>query len=104
MRIDKLLWFLRFAKTRPLAQAIAESGHLRRNGQRIERASSKVCAGDVLVIPLGSGVRVIEVLALPVRRGPACEAQSCYRLLDAPPALTIAAPASTTLPEGTELP
>jgi ribosome-associated heat shock protein Hsp15 len=27
-------------------------------------------------------VRVIEVLTLPLRRGPAGEAQSCYRVLD----------------------
>lgn len=102
MRIDKLLWFLRFAKTRPLAQAIAESGHLRRNGQRVTRASCQVAPGDCLVIPLANAVRVIELVALPVRRGPASEAQSCYRLLDAPPALTIAA--ETELPpEGTRL-
>ena len=101
MRIDKLLWFLRFAKTRPLAQAIAESGHLRRNGRRVERASASVATGDVLVIPLGSGVRTIELRALPTRRGSATEAQSCYRLLDAPPALNLAAQESSSPPEGT---
>lgn len=104
MRVDLVLWYLRFAKTRPLAQAIAESGHLRRNGLRIDRASHKVAVGDVLVIPLPSGVRVVEILALPARRGPASEAQTCYRPLDAAPALTIAAQASPLLPEGTELP
>jgi len=30
----------------------------------------------------GRGVVVIELLALPARRGPASEAQSCYRVLD----------------------
>jgi len=36
----------------------------------------------VLTIPLGSTVRLIEVLALPERRGPAREAQAYYRVLD----------------------
>lgn len=82
MRIDKLLWFLRLAKTRPLAQALAEDGHIRLNGRRIERAHQKVGLGDVLTVPTPSGVRVIEIVALPIRRGPAPEAQSCYRVLD----------------------
>jgi ribosome-associated heat shock protein Hsp15 len=82
MRIDKLLWFLRLAKTRSLAQAIVEDGHIRLNSRRIERAHQKVAAGDILVIPLGMNVRVIELLALPNRRGPPPEAQACYRVLD----------------------
>ncbi len=81
MRIDKLLWFLRLAKTRALAQAMVAAGHIRRNGARIERAHQAVGVGDILVIPLGLTVRVIEVLSLPPRRGPASEALACYRLL-----------------------
>lgn len=82
LRIDKVLWFLRLTKTRPLAQALAEAGHIRLNGRRIERASAKIAAGDVLTLPIGNGVRVIEVVSLPARRGPAMEAQACYRVLD----------------------
>lgn len=82
MRLDKLLWFLRLAKTRTIAQTMAAGGHIRLNGRRIERAHQKVMAGDVLTIPLPRGVRVIEVLTLPDRRGPAPEAQDCYRVLD----------------------
>jgi ribosome-associated heat shock protein Hsp15 len=82
MRIDRLLWFLRLVKTRPLAQALIGEGHVRLNTRRIERPAHKVCVGDVLTLPLAGGVRVIEVLALPLRRGPAAEAQSCYRVLD----------------------
>ena len=82
MRVDKLLWFLRFAKTRPLAQTMAEQGHIRANGRRVERAAHKICVGDILVLPLPSGVGCVEILALPDRRGPASEAQSCYRVLD----------------------
>lgn len=91
MRIDKLLWYLRLAKTRPAAQAMAEDGHIRLNGRRIERAHQKIAAGDVLTIPAGVGARVIEIVALPVRRGPAPEAQACYRVLDGGPVVPIAA-------------
>ena len=91
MRIDKLLWFLRFAKTRSIAQAMAEAGHIRVNGRRIERSHQKVGTGDVLTIPMGHSVRVIELVALPPRRGPAPEAQSCYRVLDAGGSFPIAA-------------
>lgn len=90
LRIDKLLWFLRIARTRSLAQDWAEAGHIRLNGRRVERAHQGVCAGDILVIPTGSQVRIIEVLALPARRGPAPEAQACYRVLDDQPATPLA--------------
>lgn len=83
MRLDKLLWYLRFAKTRPIAQAMAEEGHIRLNGRRVDRSAQRIGVGDVLTLPLPLGVRVIEVLALPERRGPASEAQGCYRALDA---------------------
>jgi ribosome-associated heat shock protein Hsp15 len=91
MRIDKLLWHLRLAKTRSIAQAMAETGHMRLNGRRVDRAHQKVAAGDVLTVPLGPRVRVIELIALPQRRGPATEAQSCYRVLDERGAFPIAA-------------
>ncbi len=92
MRIDKLLWYLRLAKTRSAAQAMAEEGHIRLNSRRIDRAHQKVSEGDVLTLLLGAGVRVIEIIALPKRRGPAPEAQSCYRALDEGGGFLIAAP------------
>jgi ribosome-associated heat shock protein Hsp15 len=46
MRIDKLLWFLRLAKTRSVAQAMAEAGHIRVNGRRIDRAHQNVTASS----------------------------------------------------------
>jgi ribosome-associated heat shock protein Hsp15 len=91
MRLDKLLWFLRLARTRGAAQALVEAGHIRRNGQRVERCAQPVGVGDVLVLPLPRGVTVIELVALPDRRGPAAEAQSCYRVLDERAANPIAA-------------
>jgi ribosome-associated heat shock protein Hsp15 len=95
MRIDKLLWFLRLTKSRSLAQAIAEAGHIRINRRRIDRAHQKVSIGDVLTLPHGAGIRVIEVIALPVRRGPPSEAQGCYRVLDGAAVLSVAAELET---------
>lgn len=94
MRIDKLLWYLRLAPTRPVAQAMAEDGHIRLNGRRVERSHVKVSVGDVLVVPIGAGVRVLELLVLPTRRGPASEAQACYRVLDEARNIPIAATAT----------
>ncbi len=100
MRIDKLLWFLRLAPSRTLAHDWVAQGHFRLNGKRIEKASTAIKAGDVLTIPARSGVRVIELVAMPERRGPAPEACACYRTLDERAANPIAAQNNTT-PQGT---
>lgn len=78
MRLDKFLWFARFAKTRALAQAIAERGRLRVDGRLIDRAHAEVRIGQVLTFALAGRVRVVRIEALPGRRGPAAEAQACY--------------------------
>jgi len=82
IRIDKLLWYLRLARTRSLAQAIVVEGHIRLNGRRVERVAHPVAVGDILVLPLRQGVLAMELAALPTRRGPPPEAQACYRVLD----------------------
>lgn len=82
MRIDRLLCNLRFVRTRSMAAKLATEGHLRRNGVRVLRASQDVAVGDVLTVPLGVSIKLVEVLALPEKRGPAREAQACYRMLD----------------------
>lgn len=81
MRIDKFLWFARLAKSRSAAQAMAEQGIMRLNGRRIERAHSAVRAGDLVTLAQGDRIRVVRILALPVRRGPAPEAQGFYEEL-----------------------
>jgi ribosome-associated heat shock protein Hsp15 len=82
MRLDRLLWFLRFAKSRSLAQRWIAEGHMRRNGERVTRQDQPIAAGDVLTLPLRARVVAIEILVLPTRRGPAAEARGCYRPLD----------------------
>ncbi|QZP08631.1 S4 domain-containing protein [Caenibius sp. WL] len=101
MRIDKLLWFLRFAKTRGLAQKWVDEGHIRRNGNRVERTGQPTAVGDILTLPLRGGVLVIELLSLPARRGPAAEARECYRVLDGERNFAIAE-RSNEPPEGPE--
>jgi len=100
MRIDKLLWFLRLAKSRSAAQEWVEAGHIRRNGVRIERCSAGVGVGDILVLPVPQGLRVIRILALPMRRGPAVEAQSCYLVLDEMGASPLAGKATSSASKG----
>ncbi len=104
MRIDKLLWFLRFTKTRGIAQAMVGTGHIRLNGRRLERAHQGIGIGDVLVLPLHGGVRVIEIVALPERRGSPSEAQSFYRMLDEARNNPVAAGNIATLAKGNSPP
>ncbi|XXF87732.1 RNA-binding S4 domain-containing protein [Tabrizicola sp. M-4] len=83
LRVDKWLWQARFFKTRALAANLAESGHLRINGQPTRKPGAGVGEGDVLTFPQGTRIRVIRILALGLRRGPAPEAQMLYLDLDA---------------------
>jgi ribosome-associated heat shock protein Hsp15 len=84
VRVDKWLWQARFFKSRALAGEVAGSGGVRVNGQRIAKSSHSVRAGDVLTFPQGRHIRVIRVLGLGTRRGPASEAQGLYADLDPP--------------------
>ena len=82
MRIDRLLCYLRFARTRSAAHKMVEEGHIRRNGERVTRPSRDIAPGDILTLPLGNSVKLVEILELPLKRGAPREAQSCYRELD----------------------
>ena len=81
IRLDKWLWFARVVKTRTIAQELASSGHVRVNGQRAESAAKAVRIGDVLTIALPSRVRVLKVLDVAERRGPASDAVILYEEL-----------------------
>ncbi|MEL7133836.1 MAG: RNA-binding S4 domain-containing protein [Pseudomonadota bacterium] len=78
LRLDKWLWFARFFKTRTLAGARVAAGDVRVNGTRVTKRSATISPGDVLTFAIGTHVRVIEVVALGTRRGPAPEAQTLY--------------------------
>lgn len=82
LRIDRLLVYLRFARTRSAADALIEARAVRRNRQHVLRGSDGVRTGDVLTLALGGSVRVIQLLKLPARRGSPSEALSHYREVD----------------------
>jgi len=96
LRIDKWLWFARLARTRTAAKKLAVSGRVRVNREKNGSASRSVHVGDVLTVALDSGVRVLRIVALGDRRGPASAAQSLYEDL-APPEPT-SPPAQTQRP------
>ena len=77
-RLDKWLWQARFYKTRSQATAAIQGGKVHLNSERIKPAH-RVRVGDRLSLSLGGIVAEFEVLGLPVRRGPAAEAQSHFQ-------------------------
>jgi ribosome-associated heat shock protein Hsp15 len=76
-RLDKWLWHTRFFKTRGLATRAISGGKVHLNGERIKPAH-RIKPGDRVSLSLQGIVGEFEVLGLPVRRGPAAEAQSHY--------------------------
>lgn len=81
MRLDRFLFFIRLLKSRTQAQALLEEGRTRIDGRRVEKVSEVVRVGATITLPLRGDVRVIRVLSLPLRRGPAPEARACYEEL-----------------------
>lgn len=81
MRLDKFLFFIRILKSRTLAQGLIEEGRTRIDGRRALKTSECVRVGSTITLPLRGAVRVIRVIALPERRGPAPEARACYEEL-----------------------
>ena len=81
MRIDRYLHCIRLVKSRTLAQGLIDTGHVRVDGKRVEKPSEPVRIGSTIALPLHDRVRILRVLELPVRRGPAAEARTCYEEL-----------------------
>ena len=81
MRIDRYLHCIRLAKSRSLAQVLIDAGHVRIDGKRITKHAEPVRIGNIIAIPIRDRVRILKVLALPTRRGPAAEARTCYEEL-----------------------
>ncbi len=90
-RIDKWLWHARVVRTRSAAAALAVSGHVRVNGQRIDAAGRSVRLGDVVTVALDRTVRVLKVAAFAERRG---AAESVHLLVEDLAPISVQAPAS----------
>lgn len=84
IRVDKWLWYARFFKSRTLASRAVAAGRVRINSERVVKSHGSVKPGDVLTFPHGHDIRVIRVVTLGERRGPAPEARELYEDL-APP-------------------
>ncbi|TCS63659.1 RNA-binding S4 domain-containing protein [Varunaivibrio sulfuroxidans] len=78
IRLDKWLWQARFFKSRARATQFCHAGNVRRASSEPSKAHYALKIGDILTFTLNERKRIIEVVALGARRGPAPEAQSLY--------------------------
>jgi ribosome-associated heat shock protein Hsp15 len=78
IRLDKWLWHARFFKTRGLATKLVSGGHVHVNADKVSKPAFGLKVGDILSFPQGKTIRVVKVLTLSTRRGPATEAQALY--------------------------
>jgi len=78
LRLDKWLWYARFFKTRANATRAISAGRFRLDGEVMSKPHRAAQPGQVLTFMQGDWVRVIKILALGTRRGPASEAVELY--------------------------
>ena len=76
-RIDKWLWAARMFKTRTLATANRDAGHVQINGETV-KASKKIKAGSTVNVLTLGGPRVLEVIAIGDKRGPVAAALALF--------------------------
>lgn len=84
VRIDRWLVAARCFKTRPLAQEACDGGHVKVN-ERPAQPARPVKVGDTVEARTPGGLRVLKVLALDVKRGPASVARALYEDHSPPP-------------------
>ena len=85
LRLDKWLWQARFFKSRTLAARACAARRVRINRAVVSKSHATVKPGDVLTFAQGPAIRVIEIVALGERRGPASEARALYHDLSPEP-------------------
>ncbi len=84
VRLDTWVWAARCFKTRSRAAAACDAGQVALNGAAAKPAKG-VHPGDLVEVRTPDLHRVMRVLALAVRRGPAPEARALYEDLTPPP-------------------
>jgi ribosome-associated heat shock protein Hsp15 len=77
-RLDKWLWCARMMRQRSDCAGLVAQGSIRINRQPTVKAHARLRVGDVLTIPIRDDVRVLRIVGLAVRRGPAKEAVLLY--------------------------
>ena len=78
LRLDKWLWYARFFKTRSAATKAISGGRFRLGGIVMVKPHRQALCGQILTFIQGDRVRVIKIMALGSRRGPAAEAGLLY--------------------------
>ena len=78
LRLDKWLWYARFFKTRANATRALSAGRFRLDGEVMSKPHRAAQPGQVLTFMQGDWVRVIKIVELGTRRGPATEAVQLY--------------------------
>lgn len=68
---------MRLFKSRSLATEAVGGGKVKLDGERVKPAH-EVRIGQLVSVTLGDRAIEVQILGLPVRRGPATEAQACY--------------------------
>ena len=84
VRVDKWLWAARCFKTRSAASAACTAGHVKIDGEAV-KAAKAVRAGMTIEVRTPGGLRILEVVALADRRGPAAVAATLYLDHSPPP-------------------
>ena len=67
-RCDKIIWHLRFSKTRKLASAMIENGFLRVNNVIFHKASQKIHIGDYITLRKDNETCVFCINHIPKKR------------------------------------
>jgi ribosome-associated heat shock protein Hsp15 len=83
-RVDRWLWAVRLAKTRPDAATACRGGHVRVN-DRPAKPSTTVAPGDRIRARLGETTRIVEVVRVIQKRVGAPDAVTCYLDRTPPP-------------------
>jgi ribosome-associated heat shock protein Hsp15 len=64
--------------------ALVTRGSIRINRQPTDKAHARLRIGDILTVPVHGSVRVVRVVSLALRRGPAAEARMLYEEISEP--------------------
>jgi ribosome-associated heat shock protein Hsp15 len=77
VRVDKWLWAARFFKTRGASTEAVLGGRVHVNSARVKPAK-ELAVGDIVEVTRGADKRIVRVVTLSERRGPASVAATLY--------------------------
>lgn len=93
-RLDQWLVFARLVKARSLAEGLIAGRAVRLNGVIVEKGSTAVKVGDRLEVVIGRQRRVLSVLGIAERRGPASTVADLYEEISRQPEAPLSTPFS----------